>query len=209
MNRKNLLKTICLGLLLVYGPVAFGQQKKAEIAPEYYTPYGVLTITLSGSQVTASYPHENGRIIGRLEGNLLQGTWQQDDGSGSILLTFSPDFSTFKGRYNHRQSPEKWSTDWSGMRKPQIVIRRYKTSWGILTCNFEGTQVSASYPWFNGKILGEVNGNAFTGIWLQSNRGIGTLKITFSRDWTAFRGRYNDFNFHPKKWFKWEGKLQP
>jgi hypothetical protein len=201
------LKTLFLSAILLYSPNALGQQKRPEIATEYYTPYGTLTFTFSDSQVIGTYPHENGKIVGKLEGHQLKGVWRQSDGTGAIVLTFSNDFNTFKGRYNHLETPDKWATDWSGTRKPEIQIRRYKTPWGILTCNFEGSQVWATYPWFNGRILGELNNNKFTGIWLQSNRGIGTLRITFAKDFKSFTGRYNDFNYHPKKWFTWKGEV--
>jgi hypothetical protein len=207
MKEMIWLKTLLLLAILLYGPIAFGQQKNPQIAPEYYTPYGTLTFTFRDSQISGAYPHENGKIVGKLEGLQLKGTWQQSDGSGSIILTFTPDFSTFKGRYNHLETPDKWATDWSGMRKPPLQIRRYKTAWGVLTCTFEGSQVSATYPWFNGKMLGELKGNKFTGIWLQSNRGIGTLRISFATNFNSFSGRYNDFNYHPNKWFKWKGVL--
>jgi hypothetical protein len=208
MKSKTLLKNLCLWAILLSSPIAFGQQKKPEIAPEYYTPYDILAFTFSDSQWSATYGRGSGKIVGRLEGNQLKGTWQQGDGSGSIILTFSPDFSTFKGKHSYNQTPDKWIASWSGMRKPAVITRLYKTPWGILTCNFEGSQVSASYPWFNGRILGELKGNQFTGIWLQSNKGIGNLRITFARDWSRFRGRYNDFNFHPDKWYEWKGELQ-
>lgn len=187
---------------------AKAQERKPTIAPEYYTQYGVLTFKTSGGQIVGTYPHENGGIAGKLEGNELKGAWRQGDGGGSIVITFSPDFSTFKARYNHTETPDKWATDWSGMRKPEIQPREYKTPWGVMKCDFEGSQVSCAYPWFNGKILGELKGREFTGLWLQANGGVGNLRLAFAEDFGGFKGTYNDFNFHPDKWNEWSGTIK-
>lgn len=193
--------------LIIFGSVAFSQNKQATIAREYYTEYGLLTFAVDGSQITGSYPHEDGKLVGKLEGYELKARWRQRDGSGSIIITFAPDFSTFKARYNHVDTPDKWATDWSGMRKPSLVVRKYKTPWGALSCEFQGRQVSCTYPWYNGKILGELKGQTFTGLWLQSNTGVGTLNISFADDFSSFKGTYNDFNHHPDKWNAWSGTL--
>lgn len=198
---------LCL-LLLLFGPAASGQESRATIAREYYTEYGPLTFAVEGETVKGTYPHEGGQIVGVLQGRELQGTWRQRDGAGSIVITFSPDFGTFKARYNHTKTPDKWATNWTGMRKPPLQTREYQTPWGVLSCSFEGTQVSCAYPWYNGKIMGELKGRAFRGLWLQSNGGVGTLNITFADDFSRFDGNYNDFNYHPEKWGEWSGTLK-
>ena len=174
----------------------------------YYTEYGVLTFKPKGAQIVGTYPHENGKIIGKLKGNELKGRWRQSDGGGAIVITFSPDFSTFNVRYNHTESPDRWATDWSGMRKPDVQAREYTTLWGVMKCDFEGSQVACEYPWFNGKILGELKGREFTGLWLQANGGVGNLRMTFAEDFSNFTGTYNDFNFHPDKWIEWSGAIK-
>lgn len=206
--RRTLASTICLSLGIVGHSSILALQAPPTIGPEYFTPYGTLTFSMTGAEVTGKYPHENGRIAGRLDGCELRGTWRQDDGGGSIVITFSEDFASFKARYNHVETPDKWATDWSGMRRPPLQVRHYKTNWGTLGLNVEGSQIAGSYPWFNGKVLGELKGTEFKGIWLQSNGGLGTLHITFSDDFSSFRGRYNDYNYKPEKWGEWNGKLK-
>lgn len=204
--KRILFSLSCLFFSLILNSSALAQQKRATIAHQYFTHYGTLTFTVNGSQVTGTYPHENGRIKGRLEGHELKGSWRQNDGSGSIVITFSDDFSAFKARYNRLRTPDKWETDWTGMRKPGLQVRKYKTSWGTLVLNFEGSQVAGNYPWFNGKIMGELKGMEFKGIWLQANGGIGTLNLSFTEDFNSFKGQYNDYNYHPDKWAEWNGK---
>jgi len=205
----NRLPVVALSLFLCLASFdAEAQDAKPKIAPEYYTQYGVLTFKPKGVQIVGTYPHENGKIIGKLEGNVLKGTWRQSGGSGAIVITFSPDFSAFEARYNHAGAPGRWATDWSGIRKPEVQAREYKTLWGVMKCDFEGSQVACEYPWFNGKIMGELKGRAFTGLWLQANGGVGNLRMTFAEDFSSFEGTYNDFNFHPDKWIDWSGAIK-
>ncbi|HEY7546690.1 MAG TPA: hypothetical protein VID27_17495 [Blastocatellia bacterium] len=206
--KRTLFTLGCLSFSLILSALALAQQKQAVIARQYFTPYGTLTFTVRGLQVTGTYPHKEGRIRGRLEGHELKGSWRQNDGSGSIIITFDDDFSDFKARYNHAATPDKWS-DWTGMRKPALEARRYETPWGVLALNFEGSQVVGNYPWFNGRVMGELKGTEFKGIWLQANGGVGTLNLTFTEDFSSFKGQYNDYNYHPDKWAEWNGKIKP
>jgi hypothetical protein len=187
---------------------AEAQDARPKIAPEYYTEYGVITFKAKGAQIVGTYSHENGKIIGKLKGNEIKGTWRQSDGGGAIVITFSPDFSTFTSRYNNAGTPDSWATNWSGLRKPEVQAREYETLWGVMKCAFEGSQVACEYPWFNGKIMGELKGLAFTGLWLQANGGVGNLRLTFAEDFSSFNGTYNDFNFHPDKWIEWSGAIK-
>ena len=43
----------------------------------------------------------------------------------------------------------------------------------------------------------------------QANGGIGTLNLTFTEDFSSFKGQYNDYNYHPDKWAEWNGKIKP
>jgi hypothetical protein len=108
MKHLITLACTCVCLIIFLASVAFSQNKQASIAREYYTEYGLLTFAVEGSQITGTYPHEGGTLVGKLEDHELKALWQQRDGSGSIIITFAPDFSTFKARYNHVETPDKW-----------------------------------------------------------------------------------------------------
>jgi hypothetical protein len=184
------------------------QDAKPAIAPEYYTQYGVLSFKSEGGKVVGTYPRQNGKITGKLEGNELKGMWRQSDGGGSIVITFSPDFSTFEARYNNTGTPGAWATGWSGTRKPDVKSREYETLWGAMKCDFEGSQVACAYPWFNGKVLGQLKGRAFSGLWLQSDGSVGNVRFIFAEDFSSFNGTYNDFNLHPDRWSEWSGVIK-
>ena len=94
-----------------------------------------------------------------------------------------------------------------GMIIPPIKKHLFETEWGILTIEIQGTQLTGEYPWYNGKIMGELIENQFQGIWLQANRGFGTLEAKFDENFSSFKGKYNDYNFHPEEWYNWNGTL--
>ena len=107
---------------------------------------------------------------------------------------FSADFSTFEARHNSTGGSDNWATGWSGVRKSEAQSRKYETLWGVMKCDFEGSQVACAYPWFNGKVLGQLKGRAFTGLWLQADGGGGNVRMTFAEDFSSFEGTYTDFN---------------
>jgi hypothetical protein len=209
----NRLSVIALSFfLLLTSNVAEAQNAKQNawptIAPEYYTQYGVLSFKPEGREVVGTYPYRNGRIYGKLEGNELKGTWRQSDGGGSIVITFSPDFSTFEARFNYAGTPDNLTNRWLGTRKPEVQSREYETLWGVMKCDFEGSQVACAYPWFNGKVLGQLKGRALTGMWLQADGTSGNLRLTFAEDFSSFNGTYNEFNLHPDNWYEWSGAIR-
>lgn len=199
-----------LGVLFLSAAAA-GQAPTGKV--EYFTEYGIMTFTFSHQAVTGTYPHEGGKLSGILKDSLMTGTWSQLDGGGQIEIRFTRDFSRFKIRYNHSATPDStgaiWKKNWTGMRKPETIVRNYSSSFGVMTFNITGTQVEGSYPWYNGKITGELIGTTLTGIWLQGNRGFGSIVVEFSPDFQTFKARYNDNNYHPDKWNEnaWKGKL--
>jgi hypothetical protein len=197
---------IC-SLFILYTNVLLAQKKEQW---SYFTEYGTLILQVNDNKIRGSFPHESGSIEGILTDSVMNGKWKQSDGGGDIKIYFSGDFSTFTIHYNHVDTKDStaiiWKSDWTGMRTPEIIVREYKTAFGKMLFHFQGTQVEAFYPWYNGKIIGELTGTELKGIWLQSNRGFGNIHFKFSSDFLSFEGTYNDFNFHSDKWYKWNGK---
>lgn len=68
----------------------------------YNTDYGAMTLNFNGSSVTGNYTHQDGKVRGRLEGNVLSGTWTQNNGSGAFMFTFDPSFNSFEGKWNYK-----------------------------------------------------------------------------------------------------------
>jgi|SRR4030095_3313017 len=178
---------------------------------EYFTDFGKLSFSAKNKEWTGILGDQEGQIKGSLTDTVLTGKWKLYSKAGDIRITFNKDFSAFKAMYNHADTKDgtskNWKDSWQGMRIPDTIFRKYQTPDGVIRFTIIGTQVEGVYPLFNGKIVGELTGTNFTGIWLQANRGFGSLKITFSPDFSNFQGSYNDYNFHPDKWGKWNGTL--
>lgn len=63
------------------------------------TQHGPVTLTVEGQTVTGSYPHNQGRIEGRLAGSVLEGRWIQTDRPGLLRFELAPDGKTFRGSW--------------------------------------------------------------------------------------------------------------
>jgi hypothetical protein len=200
------MKSVCFIVFVLFFIQCDAQKNKLE----YFTDYGKLSFVVEKKNCTGIY-NQTGGMAGILDDTVFTGKWNQPGKGGDIRITFNSDFSKFNSRYNHADTKDStennWKTDWRGMKIPDTIIRKYQTPDGIINFRMIGTQVEGEYPLYNGKILGELVGNNFWGIWLQANRGYGILKIIFSPDFSSFEGSYNDYNFHPDKWGKWNGKL--
>ena len=89
----------------------------------YATAWGDVVFTQKGNEVTGGYPHDKGRIQGKLTGNELNGTWSESptykppNDAGSIRFTFTPDGSKFNGVWRYGYSGA-WKGKWDGTRKP-------------------------------------------------------------------------------------------
>ena len=75
--------------------------------------YVKLVLKVEDRQVTAT--DERRSLAGTLEGTEVRGTWRQEDGGGDVVLSFSPDFGTFKARYNHAKAPGEWKRRMSSL----------------------------------------------------------------------------------------------
>jgi hypothetical protein len=97
--------------------------QKIGIAGQWKTDFGTVTFTQSGETVKGTYPHDNGRIEGRLEGNILRGKWSEAPSynfphdAGDLEFVFSADQKSFAGkwRYGFDQN-SAWSGNWKGTK---------------------------------------------------------------------------------------------
>jgi hypothetical protein len=87
------------------------------------TNWGIMHLSQSAGQVTGTYEHDNGKIVGyiskNLSGNILVGTWSESpsyappNDAGDIEWVASPDFNSFTGKWRYGSSSE-WDSDWDG-----------------------------------------------------------------------------------------------
>lgn len=189
---KKLMALILVTVLsLCFSSLSFAETRT------YNTNYGAMTISFDGTYVSGSYTHQNGSLEGVLDGNVMTGTWHQNNGKGTCIFTFSQDFSRFDARWNYA-GETGWRGNWNGTAKeavsaaavPESFNRSYSTEYGPMTLTFNGDLVTGSYTHQNGKIKGTMDGTVATGTWTQSN-GSGSFIFTFDASYKSFEGKWN------------------
>ncbi len=108
-----------------------------------YTSTEGTTITFiqNGSTVTANYDLNGGTLRGSLVKNVIQGTWEENNGStGYCEFTFPSDCSSFTGHWKTGMGEACDPTPWTGARKtgtdPATGEPYPKATGGIIPHNF-------------------------------------------------------------------------
>jgi hypothetical protein len=192
-------------------------------AGEWDSPYGLMSLTQSGSQVNGNYEHQAGRLTGTASGNTLKGWWSEapthnlPDDAGEVELTMSGDGQSFTGRWRY-DSTGSWSDNWNGTRKAtaKLNISRdwsgtWDTDWGKMQISTSGSRANGTYTTGTGKLDGNVNGNNFSGSWSKSPTyaapgDAGAFSFVLSEDGNSFKG---DWKYSECSWAgPWDGKLK-
>jgi hypothetical protein len=89
---------------------------------DWRTSYGMIRLTQQGNgTVTGDYDWDQGQISGIINGNVLNGTWneapsrQAPTDAGQLQFTMADDCQSFAGQWRYGSSGD-WSTDWGGVR---------------------------------------------------------------------------------------------
>jgi hypothetical protein len=99
-----------------------GSGQVLSIAGIWDTTFGQMIITQSGNKITGTYTHDNGKIEGTLNGNVLIGKWSETpsynppNDAGEIKFIFSKDFKSFTGYWKYGFGGKDWSGEWYGSR---------------------------------------------------------------------------------------------
>jgi len=95
----------------------------------YCTNVGPVEITIHGDSATGRYlltvtPElKKGVIEGTFTNGLFEGTWDDPDGVGRIIIGFNPDLTRFLAMYNTSKDASHWYNEWKGVSKnifPQL-----------------------------------------------------------------------------------------
>ncbi|MGE5404555.1 MAG: copper amine oxidase N-terminal domain-containing protein [Candidatus Saccharibacteria bacterium] len=78
------------------------------------TNLGTLTLTQKGSRLTGT-SDDGTRLTGTASGDTAQGTWTDEDGSGTFTFTMAPDQESFKGEFTTQGDDETY--EWNGTKK--------------------------------------------------------------------------------------------
>jgi Tol biopolymer transport system component len=69
--------------------------------------YDVTSVVSNNNNIQITYAWRSGVLYGTLQGNILRGTWIQDNGRGNFELTFSSGFSSAEGWWDEGGIHEK------------------------------------------------------------------------------------------------------
>lgn len=82
-----------------------------------------MVFTQDGEKVTGTYPHDNGRIVGTVSGNILTATWSEapsygpPNDAGDVVFTLAADGMSFSGSWRYGSGTGKWDGAWDATRK--------------------------------------------------------------------------------------------
>lgn len=175
-----------------------------DVTGVYETDFNEMTLQQTGTKITGTYKHRDGRIEGTLQGRTLNGWWYQSNGKGKFVFEFSEDFMNFTGKWNYNEAIP--SGKWNGKRKDvplAIITGIYATDFGEMTLQQSGVSVKGSYTHRDGRIEATLQGRTLTGWWYQSN-GKGKFVFEFNEDYSSFTGKWSYNEAVPSG--KWNGK---
>lgn len=78
-----------------------------------------LMLRIEGTHVLGWYHPDQGMVDGEMHGDVIEGSWKENDGEGNFVWNVSSDGRHFEGEFSgmlHSQSIPEGST-WSGSRK--------------------------------------------------------------------------------------------
>ncbi len=191
-----------------------------------------LNLRQSGNKVTGSYKpsgwNYTGYIDGTLSGATLIGTWTENDQSGKLEWAMLAGCNSFTGRYTHSLSA---SSGWYSLHEPAKRVGQpqpqqdltpapqpvnpgwggmWYTDWGTMQISVAGTNGSGTYTTNNGKLVGIISGNNFSGTWSRppsytAPRDAGAFSFVMSSDGLSFKG---DWKYSDCSWAgPWDGTL--
>jgi hypothetical protein len=94
-----------------------------QLSGKWRSNFGLMTLTQDGSNVSGSYTHDSGKIEGKLEGNILRGTWSESPSykaprdAGGFEFIFSDDAKKFTGKWRSGFDKQGWDGSWSGTKE--------------------------------------------------------------------------------------------
>jgi hypothetical protein len=89
----------------------------------YCTNVGPVEITIHGDSASGRYlltvtPElKKGILKGSFSNGLFEGTWDDPDGVGRIIIGFNPDLTRFLAMYNTSKDASHWYNEWKGVSK--------------------------------------------------------------------------------------------
>jgi hypothetical protein len=194
--------SLAAGALLSAGSTAAQSTATRPWQGTWKTSWGTLTLVQNGTRITGSYTHDGGKVVGRVVGRTVTGTWTEaptykgPKDAGSFTWTLAPSGRSFAGHWRYASS-RTWSSAWTGtlVATPTQVswTGEWSSNWGVVKMTQTGARVTGTYPHDSGKIVATVSGVKLTGTWSEAPtyagpRDAGPFVFTMSADGMSFTG---------------------
>ncbi len=97
---------------------ASGETACNGFAGTWETSFGEMTFSFDGNRVTASYAFDSGRVEGTVNGNVMDGTYIENQARGTFRFTLSQDGQRFGGTWQRTSGTTEPPTgEWEGKCK--------------------------------------------------------------------------------------------
>ncbi|MBL8679884.1 MAG: hypothetical protein JNK05_11995 [Myxococcales bacterium] len=118
-------------------PVVVNGIPVEQLAGVYNGDWGTMHLVhAGGGELRGAYSHSNGRVVARVDGDVVRGTWCQDEAAeghrpnGSVEFRFSRNAANviaLDGRWTYADAPDNWQENWdvtlSGPANEQLAAR--------------------------------------------------------------------------------------
>lgn len=155
----------------------------------------------NGKQIRGRYT--GGNITGKIKNQLFTGKWSDQNSSGAVSATFSPDFKTFTGKWSTQKGEKPWGGD-RVIPDKKNASGLYESSYGTLVILQNGTNLIGLYRSRDGSLTGKVDGNQFTGVWHEArSKSSGKAMFIFTPNFAQFSGKWGNGQAAPT--MTWNG----
>ncbi|MBP2022575.1 hypothetical protein J2Z44_002398 [Clostridium punense] len=162
-----------------------------------------MVLSQDGNVVTGTYEFNNGKVIGTLNGNIMEGSWTEVDNSGLFRFNFFNDGNSFDGTWGFGKDISGGGI-WYGrklLEEKVNVTGTWDTNYARLYLEQKSSTVVGRYDKNNGILEGVLEGNILIGDWYESRFKLGSFdtngnfRLTFSPNntFTGSRGLNESF----------------
>lgn len=137
-------------------------------------------LTQVGNLVTGNYDFNNGKVVGILEGNVLEGAWAQENSNGNFRLVFSEDGNRFQGNWGYGKENISGGP-WYGRRiefGKLDVTGIWDTNYNEMYLEQRENTVVGQYKKNQGRVEGVIEGSTVIGTWFENRSGYGSYDTT-------------------------------
>jgi hypothetical protein len=237
--RRRLIIAVPLLLFFVVGVVVVHnlQPERALAAPPAPPPappaapnfggtwdtgrWGIITMLQDRNYVFGNYTYANGVIEGNVEPgsggtSVLRFRWRNQDGgsSGVGYFELNQEATGFAGKYSQGETLTGGGSDWSGTRTaaappPPSFTGTWDTEWGRMVLNQGVSQVTGTYEYGGGMIVGDVKEGVLKFRWTNRVTGeTGTGQFTLATYGRSFSGTWSSSQRPADSPQTWTGQLR-